>query len=284
MKKDNRELRSKLKDLNNRLTETIDKLRLKNVQVEKTKEPTDPEEIHRREVINLEEQIALYKKEIEFLNQRNLEGGQIDSIKNLGLEVMGLVKKESDLTTDIKNLKTQAAVLGNRLKKLKENKEHTSKVAAVHLQIKAMIDEKSLAERKIKSIRERLPEEAKMHEKQKDFMEKIKERYQEVCKSTNSKEAVAVDLDAKTGLYVIKYFDVDGKKKNKESWEPFICETPTTMTDPRDNEEFEILKKKVKNAFNSKRVEDKSLKIKDTKVDVELRDAEKAIAKLSRVD
>lgn len=132
MKKDNRELRSKLKDLNNRLTDTIDKLRLKNVQVEKTKETADPEEVHRREIINLEEQIALYKKEIEFLNQRNLEGGQIDSIKNLGLEVVELVKREADLATEIKNLKTQAAVLGNRLKKLRENKDHTSKVEASH--------------------------------------------------------------------------------------------------------------------------------------------------------
>lgn len=144
-----------------------------------------------------------------------------------------------------------------------------------------MIDEKSLAERKIKSIRERMPEEAKMHEKQRDFMEKIRERYQEVCRTTNSKEAVTVDLDAKTGLYVVRYFDIDGKKKNKEAWEPFICETPTTMTDPRDEKEFEILKSKVKGAFTSKRVEDKSLKIKDKKVDVELRNADKTIEKLS---
>ena len=132
MKKDNRELRSKLKDLNNRLTETIDKLRLKNVQVEKTKEAADPEEVHRREIINLGEQISLYEKEIKFLNQRNLEGGQIDSIKSLGLQVLGLVETEAKLVQNIKELKTQAAVLGNRLKKLKENREHTSKVEASH--------------------------------------------------------------------------------------------------------------------------------------------------------
>ena len=132
LKKDNKELRSKLKDLNNRLTDTLEKMRVKAVQAEKQREPTDPEEIHRRELVNIEDQIKLYQDEIKFLNQRNKEGSLIDTIKDLGLQVAQMSELEAKLKLELKGLNSSSAALGNKLKRLVENKDHISRVGQIY--------------------------------------------------------------------------------------------------------------------------------------------------------
>lgn len=146
-----------------------------------------------------------------------------------------------------------------------------------------MIDEKSYAEKKISRIMDRTNDEIKMHEKQKEFMKKMESRYKEACNSTKSKETIRIELDPSTNLYVIKNLDLDSNKNSKEAWEPFICESPETMTEPRTEEEFKILKEKVKFAYKSKRLNEKNSQIKKKKLDMDTLSTEKQISKLSRV-
>lgn len=118
----------KLKDLNDRLTDTLERLRLKALQSKKKKAPVDPEVLHLKEIENADAQIAMYKKEIEFLQERNKEGGQMETIKVLSLECAKLIEEESELALKAKGLNTKSKAIGNKMKKLTDNKDHVAKV------------------------------------------------------------------------------------------------------------------------------------------------------------
>lgn len=121
----------KLKDLNDRLTETLERLRLKALQNKQKKAPVDQDVLHLKELQNADSQIAMYKREIEFLQERNKEGGQLETIKVLGLECAKLVEVEQELSMKAKSLNTKSKAIANQMKKLTENKDHTSKVASI---------------------------------------------------------------------------------------------------------------------------------------------------------
>lgn len=170
LKKDNKELRLRLKDLNDRLTETLENLRLKAAQASKNrKEPTDPALIHLREMENAQNQIDLYIKERGFLQERLKEGGQLELIKNLGLECASLQEEEARKIQELKTLNTASKAIANQNRKFTENKAHISRM-------RAMTDEKSYAEKKIRKIREKNPSEIAMQEKQVDFMKNMNAR------------------------------------------------------------------------------------------------------------
>lgn len=84
--------------------------------------------MHLKELENANNQIEMYKREINFLKTRHKEGGQLETIKVLGLEVVKLTEEEADLTKKLKELNIKNKAIGNRMKKLTENKEHENKV------------------------------------------------------------------------------------------------------------------------------------------------------------
>lgn len=88
----------------------------------------NPAEVHQKEMENASSQIEMYKKEIHFLKERQKEGGQLETIKVLGLECVKLGEEEAELLKKLKTLNTKNKAIGNRMKKLTENKEHDNKV------------------------------------------------------------------------------------------------------------------------------------------------------------
>jgi uncharacterized membrane protein YgaE (UPF0421/DUF939 family) len=110
------------------LTDTLEKLRLKNLPNPKKKEPSNPADVHIKEMENANSQIEMFKKEIRFLKERQQEGGQLETIKVLGLECVRLTEEEAELIKRLKTLNTKTKAIGNRMKKLTENKDHDNKV------------------------------------------------------------------------------------------------------------------------------------------------------------
>lgn len=110
------------------MTDTLEKLRLKNLPNPKKKEPSNPADVHIKEMENANSQIEMFKKEIRFLKERQQEGGQLETIKVLGLECVRLTEEEAELIKRLKTLNTKTKAIGNRMKKLTENKDHDNKV------------------------------------------------------------------------------------------------------------------------------------------------------------
>jgi len=274
LKKDNKELRMKLKDLNERLTETLEKIRLRAVQASKTKEAIDPSIVHQKEMENADSQIELYNREIAFLMDRNKEGGQIDKIKTLTQECTTLIENEERMTTELKQLNTASKAIGNRMKKLSENKDHNAKM-------RAMTEEKSLAEKRIRFLREKEEKDKQMYEKQEEFMRKMEQRYNEACTSTNTPIGLKVDKKPGDEKYTVILL---GKKEIKD--DPtyvFTLDHPDKMLPPKTEDQFNQLKQKVMAVSKSLRTDEKSAKMKLKNDSTTEAAADKLIDKLRRL-
>lgn len=146
--------------------------------------------------------------------------------------------------------------------------------------MKAMIEEKAFAEKKIRKITENEPKEKAMHEKQVEFMKQIEKRYQEVCQSTNTEVGAKITQNKDDGLYVVNI--LNKPKVETIEGQVFSLDHPDLVPDKITEEQFKQLREKVGLIHKSVRIDMKGQNIKAKKTHLDDAMTDKTIKKLGR--
>lgn len=266
MKKENKELREKLKDLNTKLTKVLENL--KGNYPDKSFDQRMSPEVMEIEMENADNQINFYKREIAFLQKRTKEGDQVDQIQELEKECYALKAEEDGLEKELSKLKNRYLVLSNKSKKIESSGSQKAKVSAMIEKRKAYILQK-------KRVTEWSSKLEKTIEAQKDFTDKIHERYTEACKQLREEPELELEYDeedkaivklknnqkkSSPGLRTI-IFDKSAKKKPISFNESLLMDDPDNYEMPKTDAEFTRLKEKVTSMFQSARVEERHVKL-----------------------
>jgi hypothetical protein len=261
LKKENRELRGQLRTLNTRLTGVIEAMRSRKVEKgAESDRKSSKLEVLDRELQNAEDQIAAYKREIGFLQNRVKEGDKIDQIKQLDEENSQLIAKEAALEAQLSALKNQEIVLGNLAKKLAMPETHKSKVAA-------MIEKRKAMGMKYKKLTGESEKIATSIKEQKAFADSMNERYLTLCKEVGQEPQIKLvfgeDGEAKTILvgpqppqsFRVKTANVSLLRAAPNVAESWAMDNPDSYRPPANDEEFKRLKEKVLGLRHSLKVD-----------------------------
>jgi len=99
LKEQNAKMRAELKELNQKLTDTIERLRVRTLN--KSKSSKNTELTLEKALTNSHKQIKLYEQELGFLEIRVQEGDQIDRIQSLQEELYQKQKDEDQLKKQV---------------------------------------------------------------------------------------------------------------------------------------------------------------------------------------
>jgi hypothetical protein len=146
--------------------------------------------------------------------------------------------------------------------------------------MKAMTEEKTFMEKKIRKITENEPRDKVMYQKQTEFMQQIDKRYQEACQSTKTEVSVKVTQNKDDGLYVVNI--TNRPKPEHIEGQVFSLDHPDLVPAKLTEDQFRQLKEKVGIVHKAMRIERKGLNIKTKKTQIDDQMADKTISKLGR--
>lgn len=152
LKKENKELRAKLKALNTKLTGVFEGIKLN--QPQKAFDKNMSLEAMENEIRNADRQIEFYKKEISFLTKRLQDGDQIEQIKRLEQETDQLKITQDEMTTKLASLKNRHKVLMSKGKRIEVHSSHGLKVNAMIEKRKAFTIKHSKLEQENERLKE----------------------------------------------------------------------------------------------------------------------------------
>lgn len=269
LKKMNKELRMKLKNLNMQMTKVLDNLSGK--YQDKSFDQRMSPEVMEIEMENAENQIKFYEKEIAFLSKRLKDGDQIEQIENLQKECYGLAQDEEMLGKLQSALRNRFQVLTTKLKKHEASMSHKAKMAAMIEKRKAF----TLQLDKLSAINKKTEEEIISQRK---FTDLINERYLKACQEVGEEPGVKLTYNDE-GMAVVHIKNelrksapqlrqvIFNKSQDKSKEMNFVralmMDDPENYELPKTEEDFKRLKEKVKNMLQSARVEEKQSKLLD---------------------
>ena len=260
LKKQNRELREKLKTLNNRLTSVFEGMKLE--QTTKTFDKQMSMQAMENEIRNADSQIAFYKKEIGFLRKRLQDGDQKIQIDNLQRETEELKATEDQLADRLAFLKNEHKVLISKGKRLELSGSHSSKISAM------LEKRKTFTIKQVKLENENTRLQGGI-EAQEQFTEKMNSRYKDACSKLGEKPALELSFNPDQLAHVkvdpksinIKrqvksaVFSHQIKQREIGFSETMMLDDPDYYALPKTDEEFNRLKHKVLFIHQSARVE-----------------------------
>ena len=271
LKKENRELRSKFRKLNGRLTRLVENMKVQAVRetLKDENRPFTDEDVFEKEMANMDTQMESYNKEITFLKERLEKGGQIERIHELEGEVRELTTKETALQKMLSKLKNEAVIIANTFKRLAQPENHDAKISAM------------IEKRKVYTIKEHKLEDEqiqveKLIENQARLAKAMNERYIALCTNLNLDPEVIVTFDADNRANIRLLGDLkDRARTAKAKSTPFLRKSidqymseawtndnPQTYKDPTNEKEFDKLKGKVKALMHSVRIDEKRVQLK----------------------
>lgn len=283
LKKENKELRAKLKALNTKLTSIFDGIKV--AQPSKAFDKHMPLEVMENEIRNADRQIASYKNEIAFLAKRLQDGNQIKQIELMEQENDELKSTEHHLTKKLAEMKIRHNVLMSKGKRLEIHTSHQSKVSAMTDKRKAFVIKHNQLEKENESLKSKV-------ETQRNFADKIHKRYLAVCSSLGAKpelefsftsdQLASVKLDPQRQKARPKIrsaiLQPSFKRKEVAFTQSLMLDDPDNYIPPETDEEFERLKHKVINMLQSARVEHRKSNIVKKSVQSKTVDHEAKIA------
>jgi hypothetical protein len=148
--------------------------------------------------------------------------------------------------------------------------------------MKAMTEEKTFAEKKIRKFNENDAKEKQMHDKQLEFMKQIEKRYQEACQSTKTEVSAKIIQNKDDGLYTVSL--TNRPKVEAPEGQIFSLDHPDLVKEPAklNEEQFNHLREKVGLVHRAMRIEKKGMMIKSKKTQLDDNITDKTIQKLGK--
>jgi hypothetical protein len=274
LKKENKELRQKLKNLNGKLTEIIDHLKTKpNEEVKKHGNI----EVLRKELENCESQTAGYVSEINFLTKRLEEGDQFDKIKELQVQEGQLKFKEDALKFELKRQNVLKCAIASRQKRETRPGLQKSKV-------EFLVEKNKVYSKKVDTLELREHIKGEDGQGQLKFLNALFSRYQETCQKLNVAEECKI-VNLEDGRVKFEAFkkpkepEPQSIKKNQLSvmWER---DHPDHFEVVQNTKHFNHLKEKVKQMVNGMRIESKQTEVETQKYTKRMKELEQKETKI----
>lgn len=129
LKKDNNDLRESLKTLNEKLTVTLEKLKVRSFK--QTEVPKTKVETLERELLNAKKKMNSYNKEIDFLAARLDQGDQIERINNLQEMLFKKSMDEENFKKQLRSKSQIAKISEKQVKGVKDDVDHNQRVRLI---------------------------------------------------------------------------------------------------------------------------------------------------------
>lgn len=266
LKKENKELRGKMRALNDRLTTLLEGMKL--VPKQKPFSMKLSMDTMENEIRNADTRIDILKKEIAFLSKKLQEVGGVDQIESLEQETASLRKNEEELTARLKLLRNKNKVLALKEKKIDVHNPQETKASSIVDKTKLFTVKQSRLEQK----NQRLKSEIQIR---RNFTDKLNKRYMDACStlgakpelqlSYNPEDLAQVKVDTKKldSKRVARSAVISSliKKRQIGFSQSLLMDDPDNYEMPQAEEDFQRLKQKVLYMNQSARVEYKKTNI-----------------------